>query len=302
MTKFNRYLLLIDGSAEALAAANVCRDLARLTGSSVVALHVINTPLLRRFLGFAKAGLVGSGPYVSAYEDMLTAARKLGETIIQAYQAEFADVVKHAKEPVLLREGNPFEVIQDLYLDFDLIVAGHRTLAVRDSESRSLCQALINDGARPLLLVQRDALMPERMRLILGDGVPATACLKSVLNFADEAALDKEFAWAGSAPGFDAYAPRISELVPLAETSAVYMTDVSHPLLDADWRPEISRVCESLPVFFTRKQLGGRVTLQNEDAVGLLSELDVATCLIWPGEYSRSDVTAKALLATGNQE
>jgi hypothetical protein len=299
MNEPSRYLLLIDGTAESYAAASLCEDLAERTGALVTALHIINTPLLRQLIPFAKPGLVGSGPYLGAYEEIRGGMSKLGECIMDAYRSKFSKLALHDRS-VLVEEGDPAEVVSRMYDNFDLIVLGHKANSGPSSYSRSLCQALITNSSRPILIVQQSREMPDKLRLVLGDGVPPHSCLKGVVAFAANARLGSEFVWAGSAAGFDAYNKTISEVVSPAEVDAVVFSESRHPILDADWRPEASTSSQSLPVFFTRPQLGHRITLQTQDTTGLLLDIAAPACLIWPNEFSLAEKPRSKALVTPN--
>lgn len=278
-------LLLIDGCPETLYAAQLCSELASRSSGEVTALHVINTDLIREMFDFTTPGLVGSGPYISACEETRLSLRKVAEAITDSYSTKFSSIAGRPGA-VLVEEGNPAEVIEKIYRQYDLIVMGHRPLRSRSKfhQSTSLCQALANDGAKPIVVVQKNVHEFSKLRLFIGDPVPPLACLQDILDFAKTVCLEPAFSWVGTEEGFEQLSHLVGQRVPGIDHTAVYFTNVEHPLLDRSARVDIQIREGELPIFFTRKILTGRFALQGEYVTNLLLDLDLPAYFLWPIE------------------
>src|SRR5271154_6032394 len=99
-------LLALDGSEQAHQAAQLALYLAEAGGATVTAQHVIDTKTAWGLLGTHKAGLIGSGLYIAAYEKLCESLRDLANQLAQQYETVASG--KGEKGKCLIDEGNPF--------------------------------------------------------------------------------------------------------------------------------------------------------------------------------------------------
>jgi len=116
-------LLALDGSEEAHHAAQLALYLAQKAGSSVVAQHVYRYETAWALLGTHKAGLIGSGLYISAYEKLCESLRELAGKLAERY--EDMSAAQSLESECLIDEGNPFEIIMQRVQEHDLLIMGH---------------------------------------------------------------------------------------------------------------------------------------------------------------------------------
>lgn len=151
-------LLPITGSQESLYAIELAWALARQTNSTVNAQHVVNVGGALEFVGMERPGIIGSGPYLGAFEMICDSLREIGEKLADSYAAR-AEGQRIAGE-VFIDEGETVEAICKRLPMHDLIVMGHRQraeLAFPDCQSvrLSLAEVLAHYASIPLLVVQR---------------------------------------------------------------------------------------------------------------------------------------------------
>src|ERR1700722_5144495 len=97
-------LLALDGSEEAHHAAQLALKLAESPGAAVVAQHVVDTKTAWALLGTHKAGLIGSGLYITAYETLCESLRELGGKLAERYEAMSG--AQNVDSECVIDEGN----------------------------------------------------------------------------------------------------------------------------------------------------------------------------------------------------
>ncbi|RTL38123.1 MAG: universal stress protein [Candidatus Melainabacteria bacterium] len=148
-------LLALSGSEQSYQAAQVARNLAQKTASKLVAVHVVDIKKTWAMFGCERAGLVGSGMYVAAYELICQSLRDLGKKLAEKFEAVFPAV------ECLIVDGDPLDELCRRASDFDLLVVGHRPLVLDESHADtttqfrySLAEKLSTLCSKPLLVVQ----------------------------------------------------------------------------------------------------------------------------------------------------
>ncbi len=152
-------LLALDGSFECMAAFAACQQLAAKMPIRVTAQHVIDSVGLWDFLHHDSGGLLGSGPFLMAHEQMKRALHSIGETLLDVYKVH-ADSSGIAGD-CILDEGSTVREIYRRCQDFDMVVIGHRMSGLRSTvEERrkfprySVAEKLVHYVNRPLLVMQ----------------------------------------------------------------------------------------------------------------------------------------------------
>jgi nucleotide-binding universal stress UspA family protein len=152
-------LLALDGSLECKAAFAACHKLATKMPVRVTALHVIDSVGLWDFLCHDSEGLLGSGPFLMAHEQMKRALQSIGETLTDVYKIH-ADS-SGIEGDLILDEGSTVREVYRRCQDFDMIAIGHRMCGVRSTaEERrkfprySAAEKLVHYVNRPLLVMQ----------------------------------------------------------------------------------------------------------------------------------------------------
>ncbi len=161
------YLLLLEKSSESRIAASFAWKLARLTGASIVAQHVVDSAAVWRFLSFETAGFVGSGVFMEARERIIRVLHTVADALVLSYET--------------LAEGNGFQ--SETYIDegdlvtetarraknHDLVVFGYKPNS--DAHTRMLEQ-LMEVCPCPILVV-RNAVQPwSKLQIFVNGDMP----------------------------------------------------------------------------------------------------------------------------------
>jgi len=151
-------LLPINGSPESLFTAEFVWSLASKNHSKVTAQHTIDIFGTLQFLGQEKAGLIGSGPYVAAYQGICESLRAIGRKLEDSYMARAGS---HNVESIFnCVEGDPVEEVCKLAPDHDLLVVGYRKRSTVDYPAcqgikLSRAERLAHMSPIPILFVQK---------------------------------------------------------------------------------------------------------------------------------------------------
>ncbi|CAN5522089.1 hypothetical protein BH11CYA1_BH11CYA1_03400 [soil metagenome] len=156
--KSGSILLPINGSPESLFASEFVWSLASDTQLKVTAQHTIDIFGTLQFLGQEKAGLIGSGPYVAAYQSICESLRGIGRKLEDSYTARATS--RKLESTFVCTEGDPVEEICKLTASHDLLVVGYRKRAAVDYPAcqgikLSRAERLAHLSAIPILFVQK---------------------------------------------------------------------------------------------------------------------------------------------------
>lgn len=156
--KPSSFLLPINGSPESLFASEFVWSLARNSQSKVTAQHTIDISGTLQFLGQEKAGLIGSGPYLAAFESICQSLRAIASKLEDSYtaRAESHDV----ESTFVCSDGDPVEEICKLAPDHNLLVVGYRKRKAVDYPAcqgikLSRAERLAHLSPIPILFVQK---------------------------------------------------------------------------------------------------------------------------------------------------
>lgn len=151
-------LLPITGSEDSLYAAELAWYLAKRTDSKLTAQHVIDTASSLRFLGIEKPGLIGSGPFLAAFDTIRGALRDIADKLEDSYTARVTPL--GIQSSFVIDEGDPVEEICKRADSHTLIVTGHHPVQIeyrQENKARklSLTQTLVRKSPVPVMIVRR---------------------------------------------------------------------------------------------------------------------------------------------------
>jgi nucleotide-binding universal stress UspA family protein len=150
-------LVAVDGSKDAMNASEAAWMLAKANKSKILAMSVIDTQSIWDFMGQKLAGLIGSGPYVAAYESIYNSMKAISDALLMAFESRSQG--HGIQTETIITEGNLAETLLKHGESHDLIVmgrrdktpSGNRTL-IRTSLSEKLAQA----STTPVLMVSSE--------------------------------------------------------------------------------------------------------------------------------------------------
>ena len=191
------YLVALDGSREALKASEVAWRLAKAKAAKLTGLHVIDTQSVWEVLAGGLAGLIGSGPYVAAFEGLRTSLHSIGDALLMSFEARSEGC--GIKTETLLEEGNIVDCILRSSCDYDMLIMGRRAL-FEDRRGRSLIRTslserLVGRVSRPVLLVASDSRLWKNARLVIDSETYNDADIKSFIAMAEDLQLNAEIFW-----------------------------------------------------------------------------------------------------------
>jgi nucleotide-binding universal stress UspA family protein len=152
-------LLAIDGSMYSQRAAEVAWAIAKSTGASVTALHVLDTACVLDMIGHVDTGFLDAADYKEERDSIVHAMTSASNTLVQRYAeaARKAGIEVHA----VVKAGNTFDIVNSAAQSADLVVVGHKPY---DAELRgihmkrllrlSVAEYLSENLSVPLLVVQ----------------------------------------------------------------------------------------------------------------------------------------------------
>ncbi len=155
-------LLTIDGSAESRSAAYIAWQLAKKTGSSITAQHVIDSLAVWKFLSFNSAGFIGSGPYMEANERINEALHAVAESLFLSYNSQAEGQGVNNRN--CIDEGDFVSCICERAKEHDLVIVGHSLERTNDFylELGKMCSA-------PVLVIQKSTMPWSKVCILLTD-------------------------------------------------------------------------------------------------------------------------------------
>ncbi len=161
------YLLMLDSSKESRAAAALSWRLARETGASVVAQHVVDSAAVWRFLSFETTGFVGSGVFMEARERMISVLHSIADALVLSYEclAEGSGV----KPYTVIDEGDLVMETARRAKEHDLIICGERPMPV---EHPQFLERLTQVCPCPILVVRGPYRSSSKLQIIATKNMP----------------------------------------------------------------------------------------------------------------------------------
>ncbi len=180
------FLLAFDGSQEALFAADLAAALAKSKGARLTAQTVVDSQSVWEIVGQDLPGIIGSGPYMAAYQTIENTLRSVAETLMYAFECRIAN--SELEAVCEIDEGNIIDLILRRAANHDLVIMGHKSkLRQRNIHQRrylntSLCQRVADTCPVPLLVVQNAMQLWSRSVLLVS---AETYCSETVRAFVE---------------------------------------------------------------------------------------------------------------------
>lgn len=203
--KHKSYLLAIDGSLESKAAANLAWSLAKQTGARVVAQHVVNTRDTWRFLRPKSPGLIGSSPYIEAFENVTKGLRSIAEALMTSYRAQAEG--QNINFETYIDEGDLVTEICHRAKDHDLLILGHgknTNLGAEHNNVYSVCEELSEFSPIPLLFVMAESNPWQKMHVTIASTRTDPSIIESLSEFGQELGLSAQLHISSSISGTQA--------------------------------------------------------------------------------------------------
>ena len=178
-------LLTIDGSAESRSAAYIAWQLAKKTGSSITAQHVIDSLAVWKFLSFKSAGFIGSGPYMEACERIKEALHAVAESLFLAYNSQAEGQGLNNRN--YIDEGDFVSCICERAKEHDLVIVGHSLERTNDFylELGKMCSA-------PVLVIQKSTMPWSKVCILLTDETVNEDTIWDISEFGSDLGLPTE--------------------------------------------------------------------------------------------------------------
>lgn len=182
------FLLALDGSQEALFAADVAAALAKSKGAKLTAQTVVDSQSLWEIVGQDLPGIIGSGPYMAAFQAIEATLWSVAETLMHAFECRIAN---SAIEAICeIDEGNIIDLILGRATSHDLVIMGHkskfrqRNIHQRRYINTSLCQRVADLCPVPLLVVQNSVQLWSRSVLLVSAETYSPETIKAFVQLA----------------------------------------------------------------------------------------------------------------------
>ncbi|HIA51519.1 MAG TPA: universal stress protein [Candidatus Melainabacteria bacterium] len=164
-------LVAISGSEQSRNAAEMAWKLGAKIKAKVTAEHIVDSRTVWELLRNDKPGFVGSGPYIAAYEAVISQLNSLANKLSLEYEALASG--QGIQGECLIKEGNPVAILCKDARDFDLLVIGHQPTGVRliDQEHShyirySVAEGVSHHSTVPVLIVQSKPIAWETMAIV----------------------------------------------------------------------------------------------------------------------------------------
>lgn len=299
-------LLGLTGSEKSKYAAEVAWSIAKRANGRVVASHVVDTRMACELIRNDRAGFIGSGVYLEAYENFCKSLESIGNALVTKFEAiaEGQDV----PTAVLLEQGSPVRRISDRAKEHDFVIVGHQARDPRSKEEDhcnfiryAVAEGLAHECPRPLLVVQDKVYSWSDMSILVS---------VDHLNFSFVNACIGMAKILGLKPNLVALASGLREESPVAILNDLRK---AHPELDdidisiemlrgialeedhrflqsseveLDWRPDP----KTLLVVPTRLTGGHRITVFDTSPDAFVRCLALPSIMFWPEEHTELDV------------
>lgn len=116
------FKLIVDGSAESLAASEFAVELARRTKRPLVGTTLVDATQILKFTGYQGIGLCGSGVFLNAHERIVQIICEINEALMESLVARAEGNNVKVEEKILY--GEPIAVIGETAADGDFYILG----------------------------------------------------------------------------------------------------------------------------------------------------------------------------------
>lgn len=194
------YLVVLDGSAESLAAAHAAWSLAAETGATVDAQYVIDTESIWKFLAYEHAGFVGSGVFVEARDKITEALQAMAETVAASYRTQVEG--RGLEFNIFIDKGVPADEVARRAENYSLVVCGYHC-PITHSEREPLAERIAEKCATPVLAVRSMAYGWSRMHVFLTAELADAEVVRPIYSIAAWMGMAVEVVLSPEVRGYD---------------------------------------------------------------------------------------------------
>jgi nucleotide-binding universal stress UspA family protein len=280
------YLLALDGSRESLSATNIALSLCSHQHARLTAISIIDTKAIWGLLECGMPGLIGSGPYVHAYEQIKKSLRSISEALLTSFETR-AESSQSLLECTIV-EGDPLHEIFERSCNYNLVITGRRHNPRGHSANgsyyrSSLTKRLAAVCACPMLVVASDKII-RKARLIVDNATVSVELITEFCNLAESAKLVPEIFCVGDEVKVDDLLSAVKKIVP--DTIKVLCPDC----IDGDepFAVAVDVPAETILIIPTARKLEGRVTSGGVPVQDFFNTTSPASILLLPPRIAKS--------------
>jgi nucleotide-binding universal stress UspA family protein len=282
------FLLALDGSQEAMFAAEIAWRLAEAHSGKVLAQTVVDSQAVWQIVGKDLPGIIGNSPYIAAQETIHAALKNVAETLLTAYEARAQG--KNIDSEVILDEGNVVKEIIKRAAAHDLVITGHRGLLRRERDKHedfyfspySLAEHLAYSCPKPLLIIQDKPTSWKTARLVVSETTYSPEYLEFFLDLVKPFKVPYEIFCVGDDSTIDKFAASVRKSIPAAETVRV----LSEPSEEGDlsWEYAADVPASTLIMVTTEAKDEGRQICGGADTAYYLRRMRQPALVILPAK------------------
>ncbi|MDR3615848.1 MAG: universal stress protein [Candidatus Obscuribacterales bacterium] len=282
------YLLALDGSRESLSATNIALSLSEYEHAKLTAISVIDTKSIWALLECGAPGLIGSGPYVNAFEQIKASLRSISEALLSSFETR-AQASQTAPECTIV-EGDPVHEIFERSSNYNLIITGRRHNLHGHSKNgsyyrSSLTKRLAAVCACPLLIVASEKNI-QKARLIVDVATFNAELMAEFCSLAKSAKLLPEIFCVGEDLNVDNLVRGVKKVVD--STVKVLCSDGTDG--DEPFAVAVDVSADTVLVIPTAQTLEGRVTSGGMLVHDLFGITSPASILLLPPGFAKSNM------------
>ncbi len=321
-------LLAINGSEESLHAAELAWALARSLPATLKAQTVIETRALWRLMEQGRPGLIGSSPYIAAYQAACSAMRSVAEGLSTSYEARVGSAGVDSE--FLIDEGDTVDEICRRAEENDLVIVGRRRSSTAAEQPEhvekvqhigqvgqlghigyveyiehighvdplrlprfSVTERLIYSCPRPLLVVQDRCQLWKTIRYVISDASYNPESLQSFLKFTEEwFSVPREILCVATKKTLEELLLKVK--LELASSKGVTVKGHGCSMLEPAWWSGIDVVADTLAVTALGYNEGGSKHCLGIDPAIFVRAMKSSALLFLPAETQTNAVAAPA--------
>lgn len=276
-------LLPLDGSQASMHAADVACLLSKRLGASLVAQSVVDSQAVWGYLSPDLPGIIGSGPYMAAREQLMSGLRGIAEALMQAFEARALG--KELTLECVIDEGPVGQEIAARASKHDLLVMGHHKQASGSrawdrTQTFSLCAMVAQETTCPMLIVQEKLSEWTAARLILSPLSYSRELVATFLALSRALKLEPEIVCLGDDKQVDKTLGLLREQ--LAEAADVSIVLHNPNEVDGPWECATDVPKSTLLALSTYESSDTRLTCASTAISEFVQDLSTKSALILP--------------------
>ncbi len=295
-------LLAINGSEESLHAAELAWSLARSLSATIQAQTVVETKALWQLIDQGRPGLIGSGPYIAAYEAARLALKSAAEVLRASYEARIGPA-KISSE-FFIDEGNTVNEICRRAESSDLVIVGRRRSSTESADVEreenaehtdpfclprySISERLIYSCPRPLLVVQDRTQLWKSIRFIVSDASYDPESLRSFLQLTEWLSVPREILCVADKKKLEEMLSQVK--LEAASSKGITVQGQECNLLESAWLNSVDVAAGTLAVIYVSSDGEGRKHCLGIEPVTLARALKSSATLFLAGKMQAQAV------------